>query len=173
MKLLGVIITNDLKWDENTDFITKKAFSRLWIIRRLKKLGASRKALLDIYTKNVRSVLEYASVVWSSSITKKNTAQIERVQKAAFAIVLDKQYGSYEEACAVLDMQTLSERREYLARQFAIKASNHPIHSDWFVPNNDCTNTRQTKLKFKPPIGRTERFLSSAIPYLTNLLNEQ
>ena len=28
MKLLGVIITNDLKWDENTDFITKKAFSR-------------------------------------------------------------------------------------------------------------------------------------------------
>ena len=49
MKLLGVIITNDLKWDENTDFITKKAFSRLWLLRRLKKLGASNEALIDIY----------------------------------------------------------------------------------------------------------------------------
>ena len=42
MKLLGVVITDDLKWDENTDFITKKAFSRLWLLRRLKKLGASK-----------------------------------------------------------------------------------------------------------------------------------
>ena len=173
MKLLGVVITSDLKWDENTDFITSKAFRRLWLLRRLKKLGASRKAMLDIYTKNVRSVLEYASVVWSSSITRKNMAQIERVQKAAFAIILDKQYASYEDACTVLNMDMLSERREKLARQFAIKASQHPIHKDWFVPNDDVSKTWQTKLKFRPPQGRTERFLSSAIPYLTNLLNEQ
>ena len=173
MKLLGVVITSDLKWDENTDFITSKAFRRLWLLRRLKKLGASKKALLDIYTKNVRSVLEYASVVWCSSITRKNMAQIERVQKAVFAIILDKQYVSYEEACSVLNMEMLSERRKKLARQFAIKASKHPIHKDWFAQNDDVTITRQTKLKFRPPQGRTERFLSSAIPYLTNLLNDQ
>ena len=58
MKLLGVIVTSDLTWDDNTEFITKKAFSRLWLLRRLKKLGASREALCDIYAKNVRSVLE-------------------------------------------------------------------------------------------------------------------
>ena len=92
MKLLGVIISSDLRWDENTDHITKKAFSRLWLLRRLKKLGASQQALLDIYAKNVRSVLEYAAVVWHSSLTSKNTIQIERVQKAAFAIILGKQY---------------------------------------------------------------------------------
>ena len=172
-QLLGVVITSDLKWDENTDFITSKAFRRLWLLRRLKKLGASKKALLDIYTKNVRSVLEYASVVWCSSITRKNMAQIERVQKAVFAIILDKQYVSYEEACSVLNMEMLSERRKKLARQFAIKASKHPIHKDWFAQNDDVTITRQTKLKFRPPQGRTERFLSSAIPYLTNLLNDQ
>ena len=121
----------------------------------------------------MRSVLEYASVVWSSSITKKNTAQIERVQKAAFAIVLDKQYVSYQQACAVLNMDMLCERREKLAKQFALKASKHPLHKDWFVQNCDSTNTRQTKLKFKPPQGRTEGFLGSAIPYLTSLLNDQ
>ena len=66
MKLLGVIITSDLTWDENTEFITNKAFSRLWLLRRLKKLGASRAALCDIYAKNVRSVLEFSAAVWHS-----------------------------------------------------------------------------------------------------------
>ena len=38
MKLLGVIITDDLKWQVNTANITKKAYTRLWALRRLKKL---------------------------------------------------------------------------------------------------------------------------------------
>ena len=172
MKLLGVVITSDLKWDKNTDYITKKAFSRLWLLRRLKKLGASRAALLDIYVKNVRSVVEYSSVVWGSSLTLKNTAQIERVQKAVFAIVLGKQYVTYPEACAELKMETLSQRRLQLARKFALKTSKHPIHKNWFEPNLPQKVTRQTQLKFKPPQARTERFLKSAIPFLTNLLNE-
>ena len=171
MKLLGVVISSDLKWDENTNHITKKAFSRLWLLRRLKKLGASQKALLDIYAKNVRSVLEYAAVVWHSSLTSQNTAQIERVQKAAFAIILGNKYQTYNEACLTLGMKMLSERRTELARCFAAKASKHPIHSQWFIPNDKQTNTRQNQPAFKPPQARTSRFLKSAIPYLTNCLN--
>ena len=173
MKLLGVIITDDLKWDVNTDFITKKAFSRLWLLRRLKQLGASKEALLDVYAKNVRSVLEYASVVWHSGLTKKNTAQIERVQKAVFAIILGEQYTSYQSACALLQMKMLSERRVVLAQKFAFKASQHPIHRDWFVPNVRQTNTRQKQPKFKPAQARTNRFLKSAIPFLTECLNQE
>ena len=173
MKLLGVVITDDLKWDENTDFITKKAFSRLWLLRRLKKLGASKEALLDIYAKNVRSVVEYASVVWHSALTKKNTAQIERVQKAVFAIILGEQYNSYQAACSMLQMKMLSERRVELARKFALKASQHHIHREWFVPNVRQTNTRQKQLKYKPAQARTNRFLKSAIPFLTQCLNQE
>ena len=36
IKLLGVILTSDLKWNENTMHITKKAYNKLWMIRRLK-----------------------------------------------------------------------------------------------------------------------------------------
>ena len=32
MKPLGVIITSDLKWRENTELISKKAYKRLWLI---------------------------------------------------------------------------------------------------------------------------------------------
>ena len=79
MKLLGVVITSDLKWHENTKHITKKAFGRLWLMKRLKSMGASAETLLDVYCKQVRSVLEFAAVVWSSGLTQENSTQIERV----------------------------------------------------------------------------------------------
>ena len=45
MKLMGDIITSDMKWIDNTDYINKKGYSRL------KKFGLPRDDLLDIYMK--------------------------------------------------------------------------------------------------------------------------
>ena len=47
MKLLGLTLTNDLKWHANTEAMVKKAYSRLWMIRRLKKHGAN---LTDLFS---------------------------------------------------------------------------------------------------------------------------
>ena len=47
-KLLGTTITSDLKRNKNTSHIFKKAYARMWIIRRLKMLGASRSRLIDV-----------------------------------------------------------------------------------------------------------------------------
>ena len=172
MKLLSVIITDDLKWHANTANITKKAFGRLWILRRLKNMGASSATLIDIYYKQVRSVLEYASVVWNAGLKLDDIQKIGRVQKSACTIILGASYHSYEEACQILNFKQLSERRKELALKFATKASKHPIHSKWFIPNPTEQYTRLQKPTFKPVCGRTERFLHSAIPYLTSLLNE-
>ena len=38
-KLLGVIISSDLKWEANTQYIARKCNSMVWTIRRLKKMG--------------------------------------------------------------------------------------------------------------------------------------
>ena len=59
-KLLGVIIRCDLKWCDNTNFICKKGYSRLWMLRRLKGLGATAYEMLDVYQKLVMPVLEMA-----------------------------------------------------------------------------------------------------------------
>ena len=56
MKLLGVIITSDLKWHKNTENIPKKAYSRFWLIKRLKQMGASRSDLIEIYTQKMLEV---------------------------------------------------------------------------------------------------------------------
>ena len=37
IKLLGVIIRNDLSWEPNTDYIVKRANKKLWSLRRLEK----------------------------------------------------------------------------------------------------------------------------------------
>ena len=42
IKLLGIVLTDDLKWNRNTCAISKKGYSRIWILRRLKKLAAYR-----------------------------------------------------------------------------------------------------------------------------------
>ena len=38
-KLLGIIISNDLKWNEHIHYISKKASKRLYSLRILKKVG--------------------------------------------------------------------------------------------------------------------------------------
>jgi hypothetical protein len=170
-KLLGVILTSDLKWHMNTKHITTKGFQRLWMLRRLKQLGASQSELMDVYVKQVRSILEFAAVVWNSGLTKENIAQIERVQKSAFSIILGQNYNSYDSALQALNMETLSSRREALSIKFAKKAAQHPRHSTWFEPQPQASNTRSVKLQYKPVYYRTERFKNSPVPYLTSLLN--
>ena len=79
VKILGVIIRNDLSWGPNTDYMVQKANRKLWYLRRLSKLGASTDDLLGVYTK-VRCHLEFA-VAWYPSLTGKNRLKIDRVQK--------------------------------------------------------------------------------------------
>ena len=83
MRLLGVIITSDMKWAANTDHIVTRANKKLWVIRRLKKSGAKVEDLVDIYCKQVRSILELAVPAWHGGITKDDELDIERVQKSA------------------------------------------------------------------------------------------
>ena len=72
IKLLGVKISDDLKCNSNTKYITTKACGRLWMLRRLKTLGASHAELEDSYVKQTRSVLEYSAVVWHAGLTQIN-----------------------------------------------------------------------------------------------------
>ena len=97
-KLLGFTVTSDGRRDLNTKNAVLKATSRLWFLRRLKLLGASRDTLLVIYKLFCRSVLEYCAPVWTGNLTKANILSIERVQKSAMKIILGTEYSNYEDA---------------------------------------------------------------------------
>ena len=170
MRLLGVILRSDLKWYDNTEDIVKRASNKLWILRRLKALGANTDELIDMYIKHCRSILEFAAPVWNGAITNVEKLDIERTQKGALHIILGEQYGDYRNALNMTKLESLEARRTKLCVKFARKAEHNEKHQHWFKPKPK-TNTRQADLKYWKPIARTSRLMDSPICYLTNLLN--
>ena len=60
-KLRGVILLNDLTWNSYVEKTIKKANSRLYARRQLKKAGLSKTDSVIIYCSFVLSVVEYAA----------------------------------------------------------------------------------------------------------------
>ena len=63
-KILGHIIRSDLKTISNTENICKRVFKRMWIIRRLKALGASQKELIEVLQQQIVSICEVGVPFW-------------------------------------------------------------------------------------------------------------
>ena len=87
-RLLGVMVTDGLKWEANTRFICETGYKRLWTLRRMKNLKMGRHNIIDVYIKEIRSILELASPVWHSGLTLSQSADIERIQRIAVKIIL-------------------------------------------------------------------------------------
>ena len=69
--------------------------------------------------------------VWNSGLTCEQVSTIERVQKTALFIILDKNYINYQAACTLVDLEPLDVRREMICLNFARKnvKSNDPLFS--------------------------------------------
>ena len=171
IKLVGVMVSQDLKWQKNTDLICTKARQKLWVIRRLKQYSIENEKLVDVYKKEVRSLLEYAVPVWHSSITNIQSKQIERVQKQAFKIILEHNYLTYDVACTLLNMEPLYIRRTQLCLNFAKKDLKK--EQTLFTRAYNNHHTRSIPKLVQEHKCRTRRYQKSSIPYLSKLLNNQ
>ena len=58
--ILGLLITQDLKWKAHVGKITTKAAKRLYLLKQLKKSGLCDDDLKSFYIASIRSILEYA-----------------------------------------------------------------------------------------------------------------
>ena len=123
-KLLGVIVSQDLTWNSHVDYILKKANSRLYALRQLKKAGLARHDLLQIYCSLIRPCIEYASPVWSD-LTQNLINIIESVQKRALRSIFPST--SYEVALTQSGLETLENRRVNACQMFAdkMKSADH------------------------------------------------
>ena len=113
-KLLGVVISHTLSWDDHITAITAKAAKRMRFLKKLKRAGVSTEDLTYYYQAVIRPVLEYASPAWHSSLTKGQTKALEDVQRRAFQIISNNV--PYEDACSLLKLCSLAERRLELSR---------------------------------------------------------
>ena len=170
-KLLGVMVTSNLSWSSNTEYIVGRCMNKMWIMRRLKKLGAENTDLLEVYFKQVRSIAEYAVPVWNSGLTGEDISKLERIQKVACHIILGEKYESYGSAIKSLGLVKLAERRKQICLKFAIRAQKHEKFTKWFKPTPQVI-TRIKKPKFYSVVCKTARFDKSPLSYLTKLLNQ-
>ena len=172
-KLLGTILTEDLKTIKNTKHMVTKAYKRMWLLRRLAKLTSDRQELQETYVKQIRPLVELAVPYWGTRITKHEATLIERVQKTALHIIFGDQYTTYIEALNESKLTTLEDRREKLITKFALKTYNNPKFRTWFV-NSDpkVIQTRKSTGAIKEVPSRTKRYENSTIPVITKVINK-
>ena len=60
---LGLHLSEDLKWDVNTDHSVKKAQQRFFVVRRLKSFGLGRSAMVKFYRAVTECVLTFSFIV--------------------------------------------------------------------------------------------------------------
>ena len=171
IRLLGLIIRSDGKWSSNTRNMISKANKRLWILRRLKNMGAKNCDLVDVYLKQIRCILELAVPAWQGGLSQAEKIDLERIQKTACHIILGQQYQSYNNALQLLQLETLEHRRNSLSLKFALKAEKHDKFKFWFKPNEKKLNTRQPITKYCGVKANHARFERSPLSFLTKLLN--
>ena len=172
-KLLGVIITNDTKWERNTNHIVKNANKMMRMLHIASKFTRNKKHLEQIYKTFVRSRLEYASTVWHSSLTVSNRDDIERIQKSALKVIFKDEYQGYEKSLKILKMESLYARRERLSLRFVKKCLNQEKLSSLFPKNmNESAKILRNREVYHVNRASTERYRNSAIPFLQRKLNE-
>ena len=135
-QLLGVWISEDLSWSKNTKELCRKAYSRMTMLTKLKYVGVKIEDLLDIYILFIRSVVEYCSVAFHSSLTQEQASDIERIQKTSLRVILGDTYIDYSAALEMCGLDTLYQRREKRCLDFALKCAKHPRNSRLFPLNS-------------------------------------
>jgi hypothetical protein len=112
VKIVGVWLTIWLDWDKNTREACRKACARMTMLTKLRYIGVPEDDLIQIYILYVRSLLEYCSVVWHSTLTGDMSHDLERVQKLCLKIVWGDKYCGYDDAWDKTGLERLSIRRE-------------------------------------------------------------
>ena len=126
--------------------------------------------MFDVYCKEVRSILELAVPVWHPGLTKKESLDIEGIQKIAMKIILQEGYITYQLACITLGADTLEYRRTKLCLTFATK--NIKSSNSFFTRLNPTVTTRQKSDIVQEYSCNFARFQKSSLPYMAKLLNE-
>ena len=138
------------------------------ILRKLSEFDIPVKDMVQIYCLYIRSVLEYNSCVWYSTITQQEKDDLERVQKCSLKLILKEDYTEYNQALDYLELTELSTRRGKMALNFAKKC----VKSDRFFnlfPLNQ-SDTRKSEM-YKVQFARNSRLQNSTLPAMQRLLN--
>ena len=171
-KLLGQILSTDMKTMKNTKHILKKAYSKMYMLHRLNKLGCPKNEMIEVLKQQILCMAEQAVPFWGPSITKVESRMIEGILKTGLHIILKDEYVSFQKALKKTGLKSMAQRRKNMIFKFAKNAERSPKFSSWFVKSDVQVNKRlKPKHTYKPVTCRTNRYEQSSLPVLTKAVS--
>ena len=122
---------------------------------------------MTIYKLFIRSVTEYCSVVFHSSLTQDQQKKLETIQSTSMKIILAHEYEDYESSLKKLSLCTLFERRKRHMLQFSLRCTEDKFNKNMFPLNDRPIGGEKYKVNF----ARTSKYFRSAIPQCQRTLN--
>lgn len=171
VKLLGLNISSDLKWNSHVSKITKKAAPRFYFLRQLKRAAIPTKDLLKFYITCIRPIFEYACPVYHNSLPKYLSDDIERLQKRALRIIYP--WMPYTDSIEESGLSRLSERRQLLTCKLFNEITQDQSHKlrSLLPSENNCKYQLRHKRQLNVPRAKTDRFKNSFIVSNSNIFN--
>ena len=97
----------------------------MWLIRRLKVLGANRTQLIDALQKEVLSVLWLGAPAWFCQTTEQEKKDLDRVAKVGLRIIFGDCYSGFENSLLLAKMLRPTEQLASMTARFAAKSASH------------------------------------------------
>jgi hypothetical protein len=139
-------------------------------VRKLKRAGVPPDDILKFYFMKLRPVLESLCPVFHSMLTIDDQNELERIQKIVFKIILGPRYDCYENACEILDVETLNSRRHTLSLNFALKVLDSPQNFFKYSEKTEIFLRKQPIIE--EPFAHTDRYKRSPLPALVKFPND-
>ena len=152
-KLLGITISDDLKWQMNNERTLKKARQRLFFLRNLKSFGVRREILLNFYCAIIESVLTYGIIVWFGNSTVADIDRLNSVIKSAARIV----------GCQLSRMDEIYMKRLLNKAKRIVEDNSHP--------GTNYLELLPSGRRYRTFKG-SSRFLKSMFPMMVKSLNK-
>jgi hypothetical protein len=155
-KLLGIVMSDDLKWDEHIQYCANKASKTIYVLIMLKNMGVEQQDhLWQAYGAFTRSILTYAYPVFCN-IPQRLRLKLEKVEKRAIRIIGRNPPVKLEEFCDKLCVKLSNCVK---------KTPHHPLH---YIFDKRHPHGRNQNI-FCAPYAKTSRFKNSFIKFAGQL----
>ena len=168
IRILGFTFGSKPSVGPHIDAMVVKARRRLWVLRHLRHFGMEENKLVEVYKMNIRSIIEYCSVVYHSLLTKEQAMKVERLQYRALKCIygMDNSYRALLEKTGI---EKLEDRREAACIKFAEKARAGKFEH-WF-PKRNVSRTLRGGRVYLEENARCDRLKNSPLFYMRRRLN--
>ena len=153
-KYLGTTFDAKLKWEENTQLITRKCQQRIYFLRKLASFSVDKTILNLFYSSFIESILCFSFICWFYNLNIKQRNNVNRIVTLCSKII----------GVSLRDVSTFCQKQIIRKAHSIISNPNHALSSSF--------NHLPSRRRFSVLVCRTNRRKFSFVPTAVRLMNE-